>query len=229
MGIHEGHRARLRGQFRENGLAGFNSITALELLLQYAIPRQDTNPIAHTLLERFGSLQAIFAASEQELCEVPGIGVNTAVLLRLIPQIARKSAVDSAAEKHYILNTKDARDFLKPHFLYEREEVAYLLCLDSQKRVIKCLQLSRGVVNSVTIDVRRVLELALKHKSTSVILAHNHPDGLCLNSREDDAVTREVYTVLRTVGIRLEDHLIFAEDDCLSYRESGALKLCEYI
>lgn len=228
MGIHDGHRERLRDSFRENGLSGFDAIRSLELLLQYAIPRKDTNPIAHALLDRFGSLQAVFDATERELCEVEGIGPHSAVLIRLIPQIMRKSAVDHAAELRYILSTADARDVLMPRFLYEQDELALLLCLDSQRRVIKCVELARGVVNSVNVDVRRILETALKLRASSVILAHNHPDGTARNSREDDLVTRQVYQALRTVGIQLTDHLIFSRDGVLSYNDSGALKICEY-
>lgn len=228
MGIHDGHRQRLRETFLENGLSGFHSITALELLLGYAIPRRDTNPIAHALLERFGSLQNVFDASEQELCEVEGVGPNTAVLLRLIPQIMRKSAVDKASERSVIYSVQHAKDYLMPYFLYERDELAMLLCLDSQNRVTKCTELSRGVVNAVNIDMRRVLETALKNRAVNVILAHNHPEGVAGNSREDDQTTRQIYMSLKTVGISLFDHLIFAPEGVFSYRDSGALELCTY-
>ena len=225
MGIHDGHRERLRDCFRKDGLAGFDGIRALELLLQFAIPRKDTNPIAHALLDRFGSIQDVFDASEQELCDVEGIGPAAAVLIRLVPQLARKSAVDKAAELQYIQSTADARDYLNPRFLFEQDEIALLLCLDSQKRVIQCVELSRGVVNTVSVSVRRILEIALKARATSVILAHNHPDGQMRSSREDDAVTRQVYDSLKTVGIRLADHLIFARGGVFSYQDSGAMQI----
>ena len=228
MSIHDGHRERLRESFRKDGLAGFDGIRSLELLLQFAIPRRDTNPIAHALLERFGSLQEVFDASEQELLQVEGIGPSAAVLLRLVPQIVKKSAVDRAAELRFLGSTADAMDYLMPHFLYERDEKALLLCLDSQKRVIRCEELARGVVNSVSIDVRRVLEIALKQRACSLILAHNHPDGPAHNSREDDLVTSQLYQSLRTVGIELRDHLIFARDGVFSYRDSGALQILGY-
>ena len=228
MRIHDGHRERLRQAFLENGLSGFNSINALELLLSYSIPRRDTNPIAHALLDRFGSLREVFDASEQELCEVEGVGPNTAALLCLVPQIMRKSAVEKAAELSFVQTTQNAKDYLMPYFLYERDEKLMMLCLDSQKRVIKCQELSRGVVNAVTVDVRRVLETALKNRAVSVILAHNHPDGAAVNSREDDMTTGQISQALRTVGISLTDHLIFAAEGTFSYRDSGVLKLCEY-
>ena len=228
MGIHDGHRERLRDSFRRDGLAGFDAIRSLELLLQYAIPRKDTNPIAHALLDRFGSLQEVFDAGEEELCQVEGVGPAAATLLRLVPQITRKSAVDRAAEQRYLLKTADIRDYLLPHFLYERDELAILLCLDGQKRVIKCMELSRGVVNSVSVDVRRVMEIALKLRCTSLVLAHNHPDGPAANSREDDQVTSALLHSLKTVRIELQDHLIFARDGVFSYRDSGVLRMLSY-
>ena len=229
MSVHDGHRDRLRDCFRESGLAGFDEIRALELLLQYAIPRRDTNPIAQALLDRFGALQEVFDASEEELTEVEGIGPYAATLLRLVPEITRKSAVGKATRMSAILSAEDAWRYLRPHFLYERDEIAFMLCLDSQKRVIRCLELSRGVVNSVLLDVRRVVELALKYKASSVILAHNHPDGKPSNSHEDDITTQRIYQCLRTVGIPLEDHMILAEGSYLSYKETGMLKICEYM
>lgn len=228
MAIHDGHRERLRDMFRENGLAGFDQIRALELLLQYSIPRRDTNPVAHALLERFGSLSAVFDAGEEELCEVEGVGPHTALLLRLLPQIMRKSEVERASTLESIQSARNAWRYLRPRYLYERDEVAVLLCLDNQKRVIRCVELARGVVNSVDVDVRKTVETALKLKASSVILAHNHPNGRPVNSREDDAMTQRLYQALQLVGISLSDHVILAEDQFFSYLESGTMGLLRY-
>ena len=84
-------------------------------------------------------------------------------------------------------------------------------------------------MNSVSVDVRRVLEIALKLRCSSVVLAHNHPDGPASNSREDDQVTSSLLHSLKTVRIELLDHLIFARDGVFSYKDSGALRmLCYY-
>ena len=98
MGVHDGHRERLRKSFLEHGLQGMHDINALELLLFYAIPRRDTNEIAHHLLERFGTLDGVFSASSEELCEVDGIGENAAALIALIPEIMKKSRLSKAKE-----------------------------------------------------------------------------------------------------------------------------------
>lgn len=228
MGVHDGHRDRLRARFLEHGLDNFNELNALELLLFYAIPRRDTNEIAHALLACFGSLEGVFLASERELLQVPGIGTNAAALIRLVPQLMKKSALSRPNRRETIMNSSDAGRYFIPRFMYEQDEVVYLLCLDAQKRVIKCAEMGRGVVNCVETSIRRIVETALKYKSSSVILAHNHPDGLALPSSEDDMVTKQVNTALALVGVSLEDHIIVAGDDFVSFADSGIMRLYRY-
>ena len=216
MSVHDGHRERLRDQFREHGLDSFNEITALELLLFYAIPRRDTNELAHALLAHFGS-------SEQELCAVPGVGLQAATLLRLFPQMMRKSACSRAEKIQTICDSNDAAAYLVPRFMYEQEEVVLLLCLDSQKRIISCPEVGRGVVNASETSIRRIVETALKYKAVSVILSHNHPDGIAAPSVEDDMVTRQVNRALSLVGIGLSDHIIVAGEEYASFRDNGFL------
>ena len=223
MGVHDGHRDRLRQSYLEHGLMSMNDINALELLLFYAIPRRDTNEIAHRLLDRFGSLDGVFSASAEELQEVEGIGENAAALLTLIPEIMKKSRVSKGREIRQIRSSDDAGAYLLPYFLNERDEVVYLLCLDTKRCVICCAEMGRGVVNSVDTGIRRIVEKALKVRASSVIIAHNHPDGIALPSREDEVFTRALYNALETVGIRLEDHIIAAEDDYTSMADTGLL------
>lgn len=228
MNIHEGHRERLKERFAEYGLDNFSDLNALELLLFYAIPRRDTNPIAHELLERFGTLEAVMNASERELTEVSGIGRNAAVLIRLVPQLVKKSCVSKASEVKFISNSTDAGKYLLPRFMNEKDEVVYMMCLDSKRSVICCLEMGRGVVNAVDTNIRRIVETALKYKACSVIIAHNHPSGIALPSREDDYFTNRLYRALDTIGIRLEDHLIIVGDDFVSFADSGVMGMYRY-
>lgn len=223
MSVHDGHRERMKSSFKKNGLDSMNDVNALELLLFYAIPRRDTNVIAHALLDHFGSLSRVFSASIQELCAVEGVGENTAVLISMIPQLVRKSKVSDAEKITVIKNSKDAGKYLVPRFAFEQDEVALLVCLDSQKRVIGCFELGRGVVNKVSVDVRKVVELALRYKASSVILSHNHPDSFALPSLADTAMTEQIYRSLRLVGITLADHVIVSGEDYVSYLDSGML------
>ena len=228
MAVHEGHRERMRERFFAHGLESFNEIEALEMLLFYAIPRKDTNPLAHALLDHFGSLDGVLSASEEELCEVPGINERIAALLMMVPQMTRLSEVNRANRITAVTCTEDAVNFLIPRFRGKREEILIILCLDSQKRITHAEVMNQGVVNYVNFDPRRVVEVALKRKAVSVIIAHNHPDGPARPSREDDSATSQVYRALTSVGITLYDHIIIAGEDYASYRRSGALDLYRY-
>lgn len=228
MNVHQGHRERLKAGFSEHGLDMFNDLNALELLLFYAIPRSDTNPLAHRLLEHFGSLNAVFEASERELMEVDGIGKNAALLIRLVPQISKKCSVSLTKDIRQIKNSTDAGQFLLPRFMNEKDEIILVLFIDSKRCIISCNEMGRGIVNSVDISVRRIAEAALKYKANSVIIAHNHPDGIALPSREDDYFTKRLYSSLELIGIKLEDHLIVSGDEYVSLADSGVMNLYKY-
>ncbi len=228
MGVHDGHRERLRARFAEHGLESFNELNALELLLCYAIPRRDTNEIAHRLLDAFGSLSGVFQASMQELTSIPGIGENAATLILMVPQIVKKAHVSKAKEIKIIRNSTDAGNYLLPYFLDEPDEIVMMLCLDNKRAVICCREMGRGVVNCVDANIRRMVETALKVKTTTVIVAHNHPNGVALPSREDDNFTRTLYRSLGLLGITLEDHIIVANDEFVSLADSGVMHLFKY-
>jgi DNA repair protein RadC len=110
----------------------------------------------------------------------------------------------------------------------EPDEVVYLLCLDTKRAVICCAEMGRGVVNTVDANVRRMVEKALKVRANSVIVAHNHPDGIALPSREDEIFTRYLFNALETVGIKLEDHIIVADEDYISIADTGMMGLYHY-
>lgn len=221
MSIHDGHRKHIKERFLREGLDNFTEVQVLELLLFYVIPRKDTNPIAHELINHFGSLAQVLDAPVEELEKVEGIGPNAALLLSLITALARFYLV-SRTEKQTILNSLEAcGQYLKPYFLGRRVEVVYLLCLDAKCKVLSCREVGEGSVNSANVSIRRIVELALSQNASSVVLAHNHPSGLALPSEEDVSTTRRVAAALSMVDIPLVDHIIVADDDYVSLVQSG--------
>lgn len=221
MSIHEGHRQRLKNRFREEGLDQFDEIQVLELLLFYAIPQKDTNPLAHQLLTRFGSLAQVLEATVEELEKVPGIGTNAATLLHLTMDLARYYMVNRTARSAVLTSTEKCGDYLLPYFLGRRNETVFLLCLDAKCKVLACKEVGEGSVNSASVPVRRIVEMALSLNATSVVLAHNHPSGLALPSGEDVQTTRRLATALDAVDITLADHIVVADDDYVSMAQSG--------
>ena len=170
MGVHDGHRSRMKERFRGHGLENFNDINALELLLFYAAPRRDTNGMAHALLERFGSFSAVLEANEQELLAVPGIGENAVTLLRLIPEVSRRYLLDKTPSNEPIDSAEAAGHYFIPRFMYETEEIVYALLLDARKRPIHCAAISRGTVDAAEVNARRLAELALQYRASAVML-----------------------------------------------------------
>lgn len=223
MTSHEGHRARLREKYIETGIDGFNDINILELLLCYAIPRKDTNPTAHELLDRFKSLKNVLSASPKELMTVEGVGESAAVLLSLVSQIMKKAEISESRNIKQLNNSKAIFDYISPYFMYQQDEEFYAIFLDSQLKIITVEKLSSGVVNAVNVDVRMIAEHALRNRATFVALSHNHPDGVCTPSGEDIAVTKNVKSSLELVGITLIDHIIVSGDKYSSLAEYNVI------
>lgn len=223
MGVHDGHRDRMKKRFVHHGLDNFDDHSVLELLLFYSIPRKDTNEIAHRLIERFGSLPAVFEARHEELLRVDGIGENAAILLSLIPQVCRRYQIAKASDDHAIHTSEDAGKYLLPLYFCAREEIVYLMCLDAKSRLICLKELGRGTLNEVTISVREIVEIALTQKATAVILSHNHVNGVALPSREDEMTTYRIRDALLLVGITLVDHIVVCDDEFVSFADSGML------
>lgn len=221
MPIHDGHRQRLKERFLREGLDHFDELYVLELLLFYCIPRKDTNPIAHNLLDHFGSLTNVFEATVEELQKVPGISQNTAIFLSLIPQTGRYYQI-KRAEPGQILHTIDqCGRYLVPYFYGRENETVFLLCLDAKCKVLGCKMVGEGSVNSANIPIRRVVEIALNTNATTVVLAHNHPSGLALPSADDIQTTLRLAKAMAAVEITLADHIVVADNDFVSMTQSG--------
>ena len=222
MSIHDGHRQRLKNRFIEQGLDSFTEVQAVELMLFYCIPRCDTNEIAHRLFKRFGSFSQILDADMEELCSVEGIGTNAATFIKMFPAIARYYEVDKARLKgDPLLTTEACGARLLPQFLGRCNETVFILCIDAKGKEICCRMVGEGGVNSAGVPIRRIVEIALAMKATSVVLAHNHPSGIALPSSEDVATTQRIATALQAVDVVLADHLVIADDDYTSMVQSG--------
>ena len=223
MSVHEGHRQRKKEQFREHGLDAFADHEVLELLLYYAVPRQDTNPIAHRLMERFGSLEGVFSAPGHELQKVEGVGENAATLIRLLFPLCRR--VRTSGGKHEVIfNTREnIGAYFMELFLGERKEVFYEACLDAKGKLLACFRLAEGGADQVTVNMRAVVENALNANASMVVLSHNQPSGVALPSKEDNQTTLQIKRALADIGVTLVDHVIVADGDFVCLRDNGLL------
>jgi len=221
MSIHKDHRQRLKDRFLKDGLDNFAEVNVLELLLFYCIPRVDTNPIAHRLLDHFGSLNNVFNANTEELEKVEGIGKNTATFLSLITQVGRYYQVQQSQPGKILRTIEQCGNYLMPYFFGREQETVFMLCLDAKCKVICCKMVGEGSVNSANIPVRRVVEMALAANATTVVLAHNHPSGVAIPSADDIQTTQKIASALATVEIILADHIVVSKDDYVSITQSN--------
>lgn len=227
MSIHKDHRQRVKNRFLKEGLDNFDELHVLELLLFYCIPRKDTNPIAHHLLDYFGSLSKVLQASAEELKQVEGVSDGVATFLSLITQVHRYYQVKDA-ESDKVLETLEAcGKYLLPYFFGRDKETVFLLCLDAKRKVLCCRKIGEGSVNSANVPVRRVVEIALGANASTVVLAHNHPSGLAVPSADDVQTTYKVAAALDAVDIVLADHVIVCDDDYVSLAQSQYYRLQE--
>lgn len=212
---HAGHRDRLRARFKREGLGGFAPHEVLELLLTYAIPRVDTNPIAHALIRRFGSLHGVLEAKTAELEQVPGVGPNASALIALLLPVLRMYEQEKLLPRRRLQTYDQLAAYCRTLFLGVSSEQFYLLCFDAQLQLTATVLISSGTPTEVSAPPRLVMQELMRHNAVSAVLTHNHPSACPRPSVEDVDLTVELQRLMNSVGIRLIDHIIIAgEQDC---------------
>lgn len=215
--VHALHRTRMRDRVKTQGFEGLADHEMLEMLLYYALPRKDTNVLAHRLLARFGCYHRVFEATMDELKAVEGIGEPTALFIRMLGAHEKRSAQDRRdfAMKNVSLDTTaHIKEYLMPLFYGERDEVAMLVCVDSRCRAVSCEILSSGTVDQTEVSCRKIIKIALRNHAAGVILAHNHPRGCASPSSDDIHATEVLQTKLMDLEIQLYEHMIIADEEC---------------
>lgn len=220
---HSGHRERLRARYARGGLEGFAPHEVLELLLTFAIPRIDVNPLAHRLIDRFGSLQAVMEASVEELRQVPGMGVQAATLISMLLPVMQAYQREKGRPKKKLTTYAQLADYCRTLFLGAGCEKFYLLCFDAQMQLLSTPLIADGTPTEVSVLPRKIMQELMRHNASGAVLTHNHPSGSPLPSAEDMAVTKEIQELLCGVDIRLYDHVIVAGDQDYSFFAHRAL------
>ncbi|MBQ4150458.1 MAG: hypothetical protein IJC81_01465 [Clostridia bacterium] len=208
--VHSGHRARVKERFLRDGLDGFEKHNVLELLLFFSIPQRDTNPIAHALINRFGSLRGVFEASVEELCTVDGVSEHTATLIKLVPAAFGIAASEVDLSEKYDSFNKLGKLMLKRYAGISVETV-FLVLLDNSYRIIDIVNLCEGSVNQVRFDTRRIIELCIRKNAAKAVITHNHPNGVLVPSTDDLATTEELARTFKSIHVEFLEHLLIAD------------------
>ena len=227
--VHSGHWQRTRDRILKIPKTELTEIDVLEGLLQLVFTRADTNESARNLLYRFHNIVFITKASAEELATVDGIGKVTseklAVLFRGI------DFIDSASHDisyHSPVNVTNAVEIVMKNFVLEPKEKLQAFYLDENNIVLSKPIISEGELSEVGMDYNTIVENAQRIKALKVIIAHNHPSGNIMPSKQDYLCTAKLYGLLRTAGSRLVDHIIISSDKYFSFYYSKVIPLiCE--
>ena len=218
-----GHRQRLRNRFLQGGSRALQDYELLELLLTFAIPYSDVKPLAKQLIQHFGSFTRVLDATPEALMEVQGVRDYSATLIRLVKACAEYSLKQEVLERPRITSLSALVDYCRTAMGGLPDEQFRVIFLNSQNEIIAEEIVQEGTVNQTVVYPRKVLELALKHKASGLILVHNHPSGSLTPSAADLELTRSLVKASRSLHLTVHDHLIISRQGHFSLAEKNLL------
>jgi DNA repair protein RadC len=207
-----GHRDRLRARFGETGGEGLPDYELLELVLFRSIPRRDVKPIAKELIRRFGTFAEVLAAPAARLRQVEGIGDSVVTDLKIVEAAARRLARGAVAKRPILSSWSAVIEYCRTAMAFAEKEQFRILFLDKKNQLIADEVQQSGTVDHTPVYPREVVKRALELSATAVILVHNHPSGDPTPSSADIAMTREIVSVAKPLGIAIHDHIIVGRD-----------------
>ena len=220
---HEGHRERLREKIR---LGACCEHEYLEMFLCYAIPRRNTNDIAHRLLSKFGCLPKVFAAPTDELQGVDGVGESVAVLLKCMGKFC-EDYVNLFQSSNTLPQTSDRASFLsfinRTYAQLDREVLDVYL-IDANSNIFRRERFSSQREKTVNVETEAFASLLVNARPSGIILVHNHPSGDPEPSSQDDETTKQCTWICSAQNVVLCNHYIYASRGIYDYYGSGKLK-----
>lgn len=219
--IHKNHRQKVREKYYVSGFKGMASHNILEMLLFFGIPYKDTNPIAHELIDRFGSLSAVFEANRTDLMQVKGMTENAACLITMMLPLYQAYSRELVKRRPKFKDTKEMADFLRTLYLDNNNiERVFLLCFDANGTLITYRMIGEGDVSSSNFDMRKLASTVLETNAASVVLSHNHPHGIASPSYQDGQATAAIAVLLNAFNVKFSNHIIVTDKDYFSMADS---------
>lgn len=195
----------------------------LEMLLFNAYPRTNTNPIAHALLQAFGTISGVLSASVEQLTAVEGVGENVALYLKCIGECVKRSNTNSAGVA-VLKSYDDFKKFTAVRLRGKTEEVLEIYCLEKSGKIKKILSYTTNEQNRVELYTEKIALDIANAKPFGILIAHNHLSGKSAPSENDDIFTAKAQLMCSMSNINLYDHCIYAADgDVYSYFSAGKI------
>lgn len=221
--VHKGHRQRNMEKLLDKGLDGFSAHELLEIMLYYSNKRIDTNPIAHKLIDYFGSIKGVIDAPINELLKVKGVGQSSAEMIKFMSVLIQAYFQDSLKKGEELGTPNLLKAYCRRLFTGATDEQVRLICLDQNNCFVTQVLINEGTIGTVEIDTRKIVEAVIAKKCDVVVLTHNHPKGSELPSNNDKIATRNIHNMLSNIGVDLIDHIVVGMNGEVSIRETGAM------
>lgn len=215
----EGHRQRLRTRFIQSRLDGFLDYEIVELLLTLGTPRRDCKQVAKDLISKFGNLKKILDATKEELQQIKGVGPTNSIGIQLFKALSKIYTKENIKIKSLLDSPVKVAEYIREKYGIEKKEHFLMLNLDTHNNLI-VNEISVGILNASLVHPREVFYKAILNNSAQVIIAHNHPSGICKPSNEDINTTKRLVEAGKIIGIEVVDHIIVSEYKNFSFREN---------
>jgi DNA repair protein RadC len=215
---------RPRERLIKHGARALSDAELLAIFLRVGVTGKSAVDLSRELLARFGTLAALFGASQEDLCTINGIGPAKYVQLQAVIEMARRSFSEQMSKKSALDSPKDVRDYLRLTLANLPHEVFVVVFLNTKNEVIVVEELFRGSLTQTSVYPREVVKRALACNAASAILAHNHPDGGTEPSISDKTLTKSLVEALKTVDVQVLDHFIVSPSSSTSFAEQGMMR-----
>ncbi|MBQ7798427.1 MAG: RadC family protein [Clostridia bacterium] len=221
---HKGHRQRFKLKALEGGIEHWPAHEVMELILMYVIPQKDVNPLAHELIDTFGSISGVLDAGYEQLKEFKGIAHESALFLTLLPDIFLKYNASKNVDRVMMDTTHKCVSHFRNVDRVRNTENFYVFCLDNNKRLIRTFKFDSGLSSAVGVPLTDFVKQISLCNSKSIIVMHSHPSGDSNPTSADIAATKQLIASSHAVGVKFEDHIIVTDRHYYSFLNSNFLR-----
>lgn len=219
--MHRHHRQRVKQTFDENSGKGMHDVNLLEMMLFFAVPQGDTNPLAHRLLERFGSFDKVLEASKSELMTVKGVGDHVATYLTMYLPVFKRYSQNKCENTFTYFDTDELKSYISAEYMDVKKERAMLIHFDAHAKFINSSWIGEGDNDYVEINNKAVAASVIENNSKLVVLVHNHPSGVAVPSSQDIVAARNLRSFLLSINVSLVEAGICTHGEVKFFSELG--------
>lgn len=213
-----------RNKLIAHGVRTLTDSELLALMLGKGSHRKNAKELAQELLVYFKSdLSRLFGTTHHDLTRFQGIGPAKASTLLAAFELGRRFSAHQPTQGKIIRNSRDVYHFAKRYFSMLTHEEFLILLLNNNNEILHAHRLSRGGMTGTVADGRILFKLAFEHKSTAIILCHNHPSGNPKPSEQDIRLTKNYRKFGKFIDLPILDHIIYSDFGYFSFADEGLL------